>query len=296
MLPELDQRLHALDPQASAYDRAKAACWIDAAREEHKFGNQWGFVPEAMGEADRLITDLEHKQVPSAGNPKLRTVSEVRPDLWAKLGVEKKKADARRDCDEPERILACGEVQLMHAGHEAWRRSFDKSQQRVDALIDDMNGIDAKIDRCPVVEVNESEARPPLIRTIKTDALFGFDRGDEAGMRPEGIAGLDKLANELEHGAAVKHIDVVGYADRLGGVSYNDRLSAMRAITVLRYLQAHGLAAVPMSSRGEGAREPVVQCNDGPHKALVACLAPNRRVELLIYTTDLPIEAHGDEL
>jgi OmpA-OmpF porin, OOP family len=298
MLPELEQRLRELSSDASAYDGAKAACWISAAREEYKSGNQWGFVPEAMGEADRLLSGLERKQVLSADNPKLRTVSDVRPDLWAKIGAEKKKADAKKDCDEPERILACGEVQLMHAGHEAWRRSFGQSEKRVDTLIDDMSGIDAKIARCPrpVVEANEPMTGRPTIRIIKADALFHFDRGDEAGMLPDGKDALDRLANELEQRGDVKNIELVGYADRLGTPSHNDGLSTKRADTVRRYLQMHGLGEVPMRSHGEGSRDPLVECNDTHRTALIDCLAPDRRVELLIYADSNVGKVQGGKL
>jgi len=297
MLPQLAQRLSALASEASGYDGAKAACWIDAAKEEYKSGNQWGFVPEAMGEADRLLNGLEHKQPHSPDNPKLRTVSEVRPDLWANLKAEKGKADARKGCDEPERILACGEVQLMHAGHEAWRRSFGQSESRVDALIDDMNGIDTKVDRCPlpVAEANGRTTRKPIVRTIKADALFRFDRSDEAGMLAEGKDTLDKLVSELGQRRDLKNIELVGYADRLGTPSHNDGLSTKRADTVRSYLQTHGLGEVPMRSHGEGSRDPLVQCNDSNRNALVDCLAPDRRVELLIYADSGAGNVPGDE-
>jgi outer membrane protein OmpA-like peptidoglycan-associated protein len=48
---------------------------------------------------------------------------------------------------------------------------------------------------------------------------------------------------------------------------------------VKRYLQNGGVT-VPISSRGRGKENPVVQCNDRNREALIDCLAPNRRVEL----------------
>lgn len=61
--------------------------------------------------------------------------------------------------------------------------------------------------------------------------------------------------------------------------SYNRQLSAKRAETVKRYLQNGGVKT-PITARGRGKEEPVVQCNDRNRQALIDCLAPNRRVEL----------------
>jgi OOP family OmpA-OmpF porin len=70
-----------------------------------------------------------------------------------------------------------------------------------------------------------------------------------------------------------------GYTDRLGSDSYNRQLSTKRAETVKRYLQSGGVQ-VPMSAKGLGKDDPVVQCNNRNHQALIDCLEPNRRVEL----------------
>src|SRR5260363_14654 len=56
--------------EAGAPDRV----WIDAARAERAVRNQWGFVQEALGEADRLISAMEGGRSPELSNPPLRTV------------------------------------------------------------------------------------------------------------------------------------------------------------------------------------------------------------------------------
>lgn len=284
MLPDLEQRLTALGSKRADYEGAKAQCWLEAADEEYKADNQWGFVQEAMGEADRLISGLEGKQALSSASPKLRTVSEVRPDLRTKLASAKKAADGKKNCDEQQRIIACGEVALMHAGHEAWRRNFDKSEKRVNALAASLNDLSGNIDRCAAPTAKASE---PATRTLKADALFLFDRGDEDGLLPEGVEELDHLAAELKQVADLQRIEIVGYTDRLGGDAYNDRLSVQRATTVKHRLQADGLTAMAIDATGKGKRDPVVQCDQRDRAALIECLAVNRRVEVRLFTSEL---------
>lgn len=284
MLPSLEQRLNALGALRSSYDGAKAQCWTQAAQEEYDLHDQWGFVPEAMGEADRLLHGLETGQPLTDASPPLRTASKVRPDLWEKIGTARTQVAERKDCDEVIRILACSEVQLAHAGHDAWRRSFERAQARVVAVESDINTVDAKINSCPVRLSAPPESGPlPETRTLRGDAVFRFDRGDEAGLLPQGNAELVALANSLVQTADVQWVEVLGFADRLGPASLNQRLSAQRAETVKHFLRGHGGERLRIDAKGEGATQPVVFC-DGVHgRALIDCLAPNRRVEIRIY-------------
>ena len=98
-------------------------------------------------------------------------------------------------------------------------------------------------------------------------------------MLPAGKAKLDQLILDLKQVDDVTSISVEGYTDRLGSDSYNRQLSAKRAETVKLYLQNGGVSA-PISARGRGKEDPVVQCNDRNREALIDCLAPNRRVDL----------------
>jgi OOP family OmpA-OmpF porin len=119
----------------------------------------------------------------------------------------------------------------------------------------------------------------PQKMTLQADAMFRFDRSDLGGMLPEGKAKLNQLIRDLKQVDDVTGIRIEGYTDRLGSDSYNRQLSAKRAETVKRYLRNEGVQ-VPMTARGLGKDDPVVQCNNRSQQALVDCLAPNRRVEL----------------
>jgi outer membrane protein OmpA-like peptidoglycan-associated protein len=276
-LRSVKSRLTALGERKNNYFGNKAQCWLDAASDERSLHDRWGFVEEALVEADRLTTALETGQGLSVDNPELRTASVIRPDLWKQI-LAAKTSPLFPQCQEAQHLTACSEVELIHAGHEAWTRDFNESQRLVNDVEKGLPGIGAALQSCtpPVVK---TETIVPQKLTLQADATFRFDRGDLAGMLPAGKTKLDQLLRDLERVDDVTAIRVEGFTDRLGSDSYNRRLSAKRAETVKRYLQNGGVK-LPMTARGRGKEEPVVQCNERNHKALIECLAPNRRVEL----------------
>ena len=111
---------------------------------------------------------------------------------------------------------------------------------------------------------------------IAADALFAFDSAELTD------AGRQALRQALPArlGTAVQ-LTVTGHTDRIGNADYNQRLSEQRAAAVRRHLVDElGLADASVSASGRGSTEPVVECQDSPRATLVACLAPNRRVEI----------------
>lgn len=82
---------------------------------------------------------------------------------------------------------------------------------------------------------------------------------------------------------AVQEVIVTGYTDRLGPKAYNMKLSQKRARSVADYLMArYHFPASKMSVVGKGPADPIVSCKGFKGKALVKCLAPNRRVTVEI--------------
>lgn len=112
---------------------------------------------------------------------------------------------------------------------------------------------------------------------LSSDALFGFD---SAVLTTEGQQKLDGLLQQVRAASEVQNIDVVGYTDRIGSDSYNMGLSQRRAAAVRDYLVQNGVPADAVKVEGRGKADPVVECQDTKRSALIACLAPNRRVEL----------------
>ncbi|WP_248320306.1 MULTISPECIES: outer membrane protein OmpA [unclassified Caballeronia] len=119
--------------------------------------------------------------------------------------------------------------------------------------------------------------------TYQADALFDFDK---AVLKPAGKTALDDLASKI--GALNLEVVVAtGYTDRIGSDKYNDRLSLRRAQAVKAYLVSKGIEANRIYTEGKGKRDPVTKgsCTQRNRKQLIACLAPDRRVEVEVVGT-----------
>lgn len=130
--------------------------------------------------------------------------------------------------------------------------------------------------------------RPPMPAkvTFSSDALFDFNK---AGLKPGGQQELDKFASDLR-GTSYEVITVTGHTDRIGSHAYNLKLSTRRAETVQSYLVSNaGIPANKIVVKGVDGAEPVTKLADCPGKkvtpALIACLQPDRRVEVEVTGT-----------
>jgi len=113
--------------------------------------------------------------------------------------------------------------------------------------------------------------------TLSGDALFGFN---SASLTDDGRESLGKFMQEVLIASQVQDILVVGYSDRIGSSRANLKLSTERAESVRDYLVQGGVPAAAIHSEGKGSDKPVVKCTNRDRTALIACLSPNRRVEL----------------
>jgi OOP family OmpA-OmpF porin len=279
VLVSLQARLDQLDQGKANYFGYKDQCWIDAAKSELDAGDRWGFVEESIGEAARLTAGLEGTQPLSPDNPTLRTVAALRPDLTASLQAVT--ADPRFVyCPQAQQQTACAEVQLMHAGHDAWIRQFSRAKTKVDAVESTLGEAQKSLESCVVPQVDVSSPTPgPKLVALPVDTLFAFNRSRVESITPEGRQMLDGLIADVKGDGAVSAITVSGFTDRLGSDAYNRRLSQRRADTVQRYLLAGGVTAA-VQARGYGRASPATDCQMRGRRALVACLANDRRVEL----------------
>ena len=115
---------------------------------------------------------------------------------------------------------------------------------------------------------------------LSSDVLFEFNK---ATLKPEASQALDNLFRDIvaanpKDGVAT----VIGHTDRIGSDAYNQSLSQQRAQSVANYLIAKGLFADKVRAEGHGESSPVTgnACPDQARAALIACLAPDRRVEV----------------
>lgn len=115
--------------------------------------------------------------------------------------------------------------------------------------------------------------------TFSSEELFDFDK---AVLRPAGKTALDTLASEI-NGVNYEAILVTGHTDRIGSNKYNQKLSERRAGAVNAYLISKGIPDSRTTSAGMGETQPVTKLDDckGPvSKKLIACLQPDRRVDV----------------
>ncbi|MDR0478267.1 MAG: OmpA family protein [Burkholderiaceae bacterium] len=125
----------------------------------------------------------------------------------------------------------------------------------------------------------------PVAQVIRlpADALFHFDRGGPGDLLPGGVDAISDAASRL-HGLNYSRIEVHGYTDRLGSAQHNATLSRQRAETVRAMLIRDGVPADHISAVGMGSSDPVSQCGSQSRNALIRCLQPDRRVEIVVYS------------
>jgi OOP family OmpA-OmpF porin len=120
--------------------------------------------------------------------------------------------------------------------------------------------------------------------TLKADTLFDFDK---SVLRPEGRRELDDLVEKLKMIDIDSIIDI-GHADRFGSDAYNRKLSLRRAESVKAHLVSKGVPANRIFTDGKGETQPVTkpgECKGPATRKVIACLQPDRRVEIEVIGT-----------
>jgi OOP family OmpA-OmpF porin len=149
----------------------------------------------------------------------------------------------------------------------------------------------AKAASAPLAALATSPAPKPAAQRVKLDAdtLFDFDK---SVLRPAGREALDNFVSQSKD-IVPEVIMVVGHADRFGSEKYNQRLSEQRAAAVATYLHSKGIETNRIQTEGRGEMQSVTKAGDclGAKSAkVIACLQPDRRVDIEVVGTRVNVE------
>lgn len=128
------------------------------------------------------------------------------------------------------------------------------------------------------------EKPAPAIRKVElsADALFAFGKSGINDIVDGGRSEIAALAREISD-AKASSVVVTGHTDEIGSSESNQRLSESRANSVRQLLIDNGVDSSIIRAIGAGESQPVKACDSGMARAAyIACLQPNRRVELEI--------------
>ncbi|MBK9021709.1 MAG: OmpA family protein [Sulfuritalea sp.] len=307
-------RIAGMRASASAtkrYHLAKADAWLDFATDAGRIEAGGDAAEDALDQAMALLGAMERGRSPPLRTLHVVASSEVHPELWARVDQIKNSAGFPCSVDP----LARAEVALVWAGHKAYigdpkgaEEVGARALQLLDAAGEEVRRCFAVMEAEPVqpslprmvpvpmpAPAAASVPRPePLaagsaasattlvdIVQLPTDTLFPFGATRLNAARSES---LRDLARRIRETPKLLSVRIGGHTDRLSrsGPEFNRRLGEARARAVGKALVAHGVDAALIDARGHGDTQPVVECPGRRTRAIIDCLAPNRRVVIEI--------------
>lgn len=131
---------------------------------------------------------------------------------------------------------------------------------------------------CPEPTLVHENGRAMIVFSLDDAALFYFDH---AKLSERARMDLDALVASVDKAEKIETISVTGHADRIGPAPYDKRLAQRRAEAVKAYLVSKGIPASRIHASSDDTVEPFVTCPGiKSERALIRCLAPNRRVDI----------------
>lgn len=142
-------------------------------------------------------------------------------------------------------------------------------------------GAPAPVAPAPVAApVEKKTVRVTEDHSLAAGLLFPFDGSTLSTQGKKAISDVVASSKNLQN----TEFEVYGYTDRIGSDAYNQKLSQKRADAVTSELQAEGVNTVK-ASEGRGKASPVTgnKCDSVKgRQAVIDCLAPDRRVEIVV--------------
>jgi outer membrane protein OmpA-like peptidoglycan-associated protein len=288
---------------------AQAQCWLDTSFHEYTRNDRGPWPQAALTEAESLVRAMEARQLPlPADTPLVAGAERIRADLWQRASALR--GHAGWPCAQAR--AACGEVELVHAGHEQAQLGWRHARPYVQIAEDLIGEAEALAEHCtprrpPLVTtapaVVTPPAPPPTARAVApapvvvrdpnevllfAQVVFRFDRVSLGDIAVGGLVSVQDLLQRLRDDRLVlQSVQLSGHADRLNGTGrtdYNQSLSERRVASVRDFLVAQGIPADRIRLDARGDRQPRASCEALAGTALQDCLLPDRRVEVLVTT------------
>ncbi|MBI5791074.1 MAG: OmpA family protein [Rhodocyclales bacterium] len=307
------------------YHLAKADAWLDFATDAGRIEAGGDAAEDALDQAMALLGAMERGRNPPLRTLHVVASSEVHPELWATVDQIKNSAGFPCAVD-PLARAEVALVWAGHKAHIGDPKGAEqmgaRAQQLLDAAGDEVRRCFAVTEVEPVQpglprmvpvpmptftaapssvtasatapapnsESRATEGAAPAARHVDivqlpTDTLFPFGATRLNAARS---ASLGDLAQRIRATPKLVAVRIGGHTDRLSrsGPEFNRRLAESRARAVGKALVAHGVDAALIAASGHGDTLPVVECPGRRTRAIIDCLAPNRRVVIEIERAD----------
>jgi outer membrane protein OmpA-like peptidoglycan-associated protein len=294
--------------------------WNDAAKQAQN-GNR-RVIPNA-GQAFRnpfVIGSVSHQNIQDANILKIRVMHGFHPDIPVVGTLYShflKAADDRSDAART-RLIEAGRIPVI--SYATLHMQSDSIEDVASALVappnavppaspptapptppenqcfdcSDPNSLQPNQDPNPVsTPPTDPDATPfscgqngEVVSDLPADPLFNFG---ESTLTAEGRMRLDALVSDAKN-RDFDAVRLVGYTDPIGNAASNRTLSLRRAQAVKDYLVANGFPDKPITVEGRGAEDLKVPLASCPYsgQAQRDCLAPNRRVEVIVQGMNKP--------
>lgn len=315
-------RIAGMRASASAtkrYHLAKADAWLDFAADAGRVEAGGDAAEDALDQAMALLGAMDRGRSPPLRTLHVVASSEVHPELWAR--VEQIKNNAGFPCAvDPLARAEVTLVWAGHKAHILDAKGAEeigaRARQLLDAAGDEVRRCFGAAEAEPVQpslprlvpvptpafttapssvtasapapnpQSRANEGAAPAAKFVDivqlpTDALFPFGATRLNAARSES---LRDLARRIRETPKLLSVRIGGHTDRLSrsGPEFNRRLGEARARAVGKALAAHGVDATLIVASGHGDTLPVVECPGRRTRAIIDCLAPNRRVVIEI--------------
>jgi OmpA-OmpF porin, OOP family len=305
----LQQRLSNLNKAGvpiKNYNFAKAQCWLDTAKTQYHENDRTGYIEQAMEQSVLIMNALDANKAaaPVTNTPLIAGSDRLREDLWTRLGALR----GARGFECAAQTAACAEVRLVRAGHANEQTGWRQASPHIAMVEEQLRQAEREAAQCAqpsIVAAAPAPAPAPAARpaapapapvaapqapgterfVLLSDTLFKFDKSDMPNMLPGGRIRLQAVINQLKKYQRIDRIEVLGFTDRLGSDEYNAILSGARAATVRQFLQSNGVNAATFNASGRGKANTMSGvCSERASRSeQIACLQPDRRVEIEVY-------------